>query len=1074
MHALHRAASVRKSATKMKTETKKRKKKKQISEEMATKLQSKLKAACIDTAPAKFFKKFDKDKSGDMDAAELTRMIRVSLKIGKDQLSDGEIKALIDALDDDGSGSLSLDELGDFVERGTKTFYSEAKAGEDGEKVQKWGAKAEEPDELKKLKKAKKRGKRRSFNEEVMHRFQMKLQAAVFGGSPQEFFAKFDKGGDGTLDAGELKAMIRKSLRIPGSELSDGDIDAFVRAVDDDGTGTLSLAELGDFVEHGTKTFFADAATAASLSEADDSSVGSGSHASHRSKALKWGERAEECEAAKEDRKARLAKKRRPDFDPEVMRKLQGRLQAATFGNEPLDVFKHFDASGDGTLDLAELTRMIRVELRISGSEISDDMISAFVRAIDDDGNMTVSLEELADFVQFGMATFYADHEASAANAPARARGKAMAWGERAPEAQAAIDARAARRKQRLRPDFDAAVMRKLQMRLREAIGPEPALDALARFDRSGDGQLDLEELTRMVRVNLRITEADLKDSDIAAFLRVLDDDKSGFLSVEELAEFAEHGISHFYHTEALDGKSVKLPLPPGCDAEALGRIIGALQSRLKGRPVRPLFAAIDGDGDGRVSEKAFVEAVRGDVLHLDEDELDPEDCSNLVKICAAERRGEVDVRKVAALVKRGGDVFADLRDKERKLVRDFTKITRMRIERATSKRVIQDYEAKQPKPNPLKNVPPLGPRLAPFHAQLFGWLDDVKQSPLKPAFKKNLHDFDQAKGAHVGQGSMRTRGHAVLIKGHDDLGPSNVDVLKALRTALEGHEALGSNVAAAAVLLKMGRVLSRAPLHRDHPRGRHRALELKCAGEACVAAARCFEKALDSAHPTYAASSLDAGDALLRAEEEWVAAHQKGGQYNFDAEDLDDAAEAERVAMLQLAQRALSNVRSAQAAVAVKSMTPKEVVDFSKTHTLLAVVFARQGVGPKAEENFDKALKMFARLKLSQRNACKADEADHYKHRAFAAFRNSDFQQANAFIKDRERLLTEALGPGDPVTVECRRVRILWTMELGAGAGTPVEDEVSFYDDESYHSFHDRGRTVRSGDRLFATSANF
>ena len=46
--------------------------------------------------------------------------------------------------------------------------------------------------------------------------------------------------------------------------------------------------------------------------------------------------------------------------------------------------------------------------------------------------------------------------------------------------------------------------------------------------------------------------------------------------------------------------------------------------------------------------------------------------------------------------------------------------------------------------------------------------------------------------------------------------------------------------------------------------------------------------------------------------------------------------------------------------------------------------------------------------------------------------------------------------------------------MELGAGAGTPVEDEVSFYDDESYHSFHDRGRTVRSGDRLFATSANF
>jgi len=80
----------------------------------------------------------------------------------------------------------------------------------------------------------------------------------------------------------------------------------------------------------GTKTFFADAATAEALSQAtsDDSSVGSRSTV----KSLKWGERAEEAEAAKEARKTRLAKKRRPDFDPEVMRKLQGRLQAATFG----------------------------------------------------------------------------------------------------------------------------------------------------------------------------------------------------------------------------------------------------------------------------------------------------------------------------------------------------------------------------------------------------------------------------------------------------------------------------------------------------------------------------------------------------------------------------------------------------------------------------------------------------------------------------------------------------------------------------------------------------------------------
>ena len=97
------------------------------------------------------------------------------------------------------------------------------------------------------------------------------------------------------------------------------------------------------------------------------------------------------------------------------MRKLQGRLQAATFGNEPLAVFKKFDATGDGLLDAEELTRMIRRELKISSDEIGDDLVVAFVRAIDDDGSMTVSLAELADFVQYGMATFYADAEQTAA-----------------------------------------------------------------------------------------------------------------------------------------------------------------------------------------------------------------------------------------------------------------------------------------------------------------------------------------------------------------------------------------------------------------------------------------------------------------------------------------------------------------------------------------------------------------------------------------------------------------------------------------------------------------------------------
>ncbi|KAH8091313.1 hypothetical protein JL720_6208 [Aureococcus anophagefferens] len=164
-----------------------------------------------------------------------------------------------------------------------------------------------------------------------------------------------------------------------------------------------------------------------------------------------------------------------------------------------------------------------------------------------------------------------------------------------------------------------------------------------------------------------------------------------------------------------------------------------------------------------------------------------------------------------------------------------------------------------------------------------------------------------------------------------EDLGPSNVQPLRELRYALKYHEDLGSNVAAGATLLKMGRAPRAAP---PRPPGR----------------------------------------AAPRAR--------------------------------------------AQAAVNVKSMAPRELVEFSKTQCLLAVVFARQKVPSKAEEHFDKSLKLFGRLKLSQRNA--------------------------THIKEREALLASAVGGDDPRLVETRRVRILWAHELGAGAGPAGETAVN------------------------------
>lgn len=259
--------------------------------------------------------------------------------------------------------------------------------------------------------------------QKIVDKLQAKLRAACLDTKPSKFFRKFDKDKSGDLGAKELEKMIRTSLKISKSELSEKDVAALVQALDDDNSGSVSIEELGDFVEHGSATFYVDAEIAAEAWERD---------ASPTRQKLKWGERADEATSAKADRKARLAKKLKPDFNEDTMKKLQGKLQAATFGADPLEIFRKFDTDGSGDLDEGELTRLIRLELKVASDDLPDDVIKAFMRAIDDDGDTVVNVGELADFVQFGMVTFYADAGETASQARALGVEGKLAWGERA------------------------------------------------------------------------------------------------------------------------------------------------------------------------------------------------------------------------------------------------------------------------------------------------------------------------------------------------------------------------------------------------------------------------------------------------------------------------------------------------------------------------------------------------------------------------------------------------------------------------------------------------------------------
>lgn len=299
-----------------------RRKKCKLPAEICERLQKSFKQSLRGMPAEKVFRKFDKDKSGELSKVEFIRLVRLQLRIGRDSFSDSDIQALIAALDDDGTGCISIEELLDFVERGQSAFYDfEKKRIENsapqlqeelllpaprygwlqGEVLRGTGSTATpvaqidlmspeicdyliasmgfDPttvyaaffgspvvsapsaptsggDQVVKTEHAK--PQRAPINEEVARRLQLQLKGATLHRSLESILRKFDKDKSGSLSGEELRRLIRLELRLPDTTLSDKDINALVLALDDDGSRTLSISELVDFVEFGSATFFAD------------------------------------------------------------------------------------------------------------------------------------------------------------------------------------------------------------------------------------------------------------------------------------------------------------------------------------------------------------------------------------------------------------------------------------------------------------------------------------------------------------------------------------------------------------------------------------------------------------------------------------------------------------------------------------------------------------------------------------------------------------------------------------------------------------------------------------------------
>ena len=65
--------------------------------------------------PTALFRHYDRDNSGELDMAEFTQAVRKGGMLTKNDITDGELRQLFRAIDEDGGGTISIDEMTEFV-----------------------------------------------------------------------------------------------------------------------------------------------------------------------------------------------------------------------------------------------------------------------------------------------------------------------------------------------------------------------------------------------------------------------------------------------------------------------------------------------------------------------------------------------------------------------------------------------------------------------------------------------------------------------------------------------------------------------------------------------------------------------------------------------------------------------------------------------------------------------------------------------------------------------------------------------------------------------------------------------
>ena len=181
--------------------------------------------------PKVLLRTFDRDRSGALDLQEFISAARKGAGMTREEMPDLELRNLFRAVDSDGSGSMSIDELVTFVWGADGQAAVSAAQGDIAEQ------------------------KRLVAQERQLHaqveRARRKLQGLSYGTSGQDpalLLRRYDRDKNGELDHQEFTMAIRKGGQISKSDVTDTELRELFRAADVDGDGVLSINELTAFV----------------------------------------------------------------------------------------------------------------------------------------------------------------------------------------------------------------------------------------------------------------------------------------------------------------------------------------------------------------------------------------------------------------------------------------------------------------------------------------------------------------------------------------------------------------------------------------------------------------------------------------------------------------------------------------------------------------------------------------------------------------------------------------------------------------------------------------------------------